>query len=85
MAEQFGNHVCRRSLIRQTLPEVMTEQHGYLVRLVYPGFTQLVFEAHNDFGYRQASSIKTYKQWLAGLQHTELKIKKVRVVAIRCI
>ncbi|MNJ44112.1 hypothetical protein D3C77_391500 [compost metagenome] len=52
VAEQLGNHICRSSLVRQTLPEVMTQQHCYLVRLVYPGFSQLVFEAYTDFGYR---------------------------------
>ncbi|WP_191625306.1 hypothetical protein [Pseudomonas fluorescens] len=59
------------------MPEAMTEQHGYLVRLVYPGFTQLVFEAYNDFGYSQASSIKTYKQWFAGAAKAALQFRNM--------
>ncbi len=49
VAKQFGNHVCRCSLVSQTLPEVMTQQDSYLVRLVYPCFTQFMFKAYADF------------------------------------
>ncbi|CAI8881863.1 hypothetical protein EMIT0P218_20467 [Pseudomonas sp. IT-P218] len=40
---------------------MMTEQHGYLVRLVYPSLSQFMFESHYDFSYRQSSSVRIYK------------------------
>lgn len=45
VAKQFGNHVCRSSLVRQTLTEMMSEQPGYLVRLVYPSLTQFMLKS----------------------------------------
>jgi len=47
--------------VRQTLAEVMTQQHGYLVWFIYSCFTELLFKARNYFGHREAPSFEVYK------------------------